>query len=248
MTSRALTVQFVGSGDAFGDGGRFQSCVLVDAGSYRLLLDCGATSLTAMKRQAVEPGSIDAVVISHYHADHYGGLPLMRLDGQFSHRDRPLTIVGPSDVRRRALAAMETAFPGSSSVKQRFRLTFHPLRIGDDLDIEGITVHAYRAIHTPGSEAVMPRVTVGGRTIAYTGDTQWTDALPDLAAGADLLICECYSWQKRIPYHLDHGTLAAHRGDLNPKRVVLTHLGPDMLAHQPDTDDDVAHDGLRIVV
>jgi phosphoribosyl 1,2-cyclic phosphodiesterase len=153
----------------------------------------------------------------------------MILDGQFSHRDRPLTIVGPSDVRRRVLAAMETAFPGSSSVKQRFPHTFHPLRIGADLDIEGITVHAYRAIHTPGSEAVMPRLTVGGRTIAYTGDTEWTDALPDLAAGADLLICECYGWHKRIRYHLDHDTLLAHCGDLNADRVVLTHMGPEVL-------------------
>lgn len=50
-----FTVQFLGSGDAFGSGGRFQTCIYVDAGQTRFLFDCGASSLVAMKRFGVAP-------------------------------------------------------------------------------------------------------------------------------------------------------------------------------------------------
>lgn len=246
VTDAGSTIQFLGSGDAFGDGGRYQACILVESDAFRLLLDCGATSLTAMKQFGVDPGSIDAVVMSHYHADHYGGIPFLVLDGQFSHRTRPLAIVGPGDLESRLTAAMETAFPGSSAGRRRFPLTFHELRVGNQLEVGDASVLAFPATHTPGSDAVMLRMSVGGRTIAYTGDTEWTDALPELAAGADLLISESYTWQKPVRYHLDHRTLAAHRGELTAKRLVLTHFGPEMLAHLAETLEEVASDGLRM--
>lgn len=246
MIDSRPAVQFLGSGDAFGDGGRYQACVLVEMDAFGLLLDCGATSLTAMKVFGVDPTEIDAVVISHYHADHYGGIPFLVLDGQFSHRRRPLAIIGPGDVERRVTAAMETAFPGSSTVKQRFPLTFGELKVGNELGVGEASALAFRVVHTPGSDAVGLRLSFGGKTIAYTGDTEWTDNLPQLAASADLLICESYTWQKRVRYHLDYRTLAAHRGDLTAKRLVLTHFGPEMLAHLSETDEEVAHDGLRI--
>jgi len=248
LESARLNIRFLGSGDAFGNGGRYQACILIESGGFRLLLDCGATSLTAMKHFGVDPSDIDAIAISHYHADHCGGIPFLVLDGQFSHRTRPLAIVGPGDVERRLTAAMETAFPGSASVRRRFPLTFQELQVGTQLEAGDASLLAYRAAHTPGSDPVMLRILMRGRTIAYTGDTEWTDALPELAAGADLLISESYTWQKSVRYHLDHRTLAAHRSDLGAKRLVLTHVGPEMLAHLPETPEEVARDGLRITL
>jgi ribonuclease BN (tRNA processing enzyme) len=248
MTGAQPTIQILGSGDAFGSGGRYQACLLIEHDAYRVLLDCGATSLTAMKHFGVDPGTIDAVVISHYHADHYGGIPFLVLDGQFSQRTRPLAIVGPGDVERRVAAAMETAFPGSSTVRRRFLLNFHELEAGNENAVEGATVLAFRAAHTPGSDAVMLRLSVGGGNIAYSGDTEWIDTLPDIAAEADLLICESYTWQKRVRYHLDYATFAAHRSELSARRIVLTHFGPEMLRNLAQATEETARDGLRIAL
>src|SRR5215216_441431 len=109
-----VAVRFLGSGDAFGSGGRFQACISVRAHEAHVLLDCGATTLVAMRRLGVDPGSVDAVVVSHLHGDHFGGLPFLVLDAQFSRRERPLVVAGPPGVEERVRAAMEVLFPGSS--------------------------------------------------------------------------------------------------------------------------------------
>ena len=93
----ALTVTFAGSGDAFGSGGRYQACIHLRApdGSGPVLLDCGATSLSALKRLGLDPGEIAAVFVSHLHGDHFGGLRFLILHGQFSRRTEPLIVTGP---------------------------------------------------------------------------------------------------------------------------------------------------------
>ena len=76
------------------------------------------------------------------------------------------------------------------------------------------------------------RLTLGGRIIAYTGDTAWTPAIATAAAGADLLIAEAYYWDKAVPYHLRHADLVARRAELTARRTVLTHMSADMLGHR----------------
>src|SRR5215212_4543910 len=107
-----VTVRFLGSGDAFGSGGRLQTCILLEADGGRVLLDCGASSLIALKRFGVDPGLIDAVLITHLHGDHFGGLPFLVLDAQFSRRERPLVVAGPPGGEERAVGPVwATAFP-----------------------------------------------------------------------------------------------------------------------------------------
>ena len=91
--NRKLTVTFAGSGDAFGSGGRYQACIHIQRpdGFPAVLLDCGATSLSALKHLRLDPGAVEAVFVSHLHGDHFGGLPFLILDGQFSRRTAPLT-------------------------------------------------------------------------------------------------------------------------------------------------------------
>jgi ribonuclease BN (tRNA processing enzyme) len=140
------------------------------------------------------------------------------------------------------------AFPGSSRIRRRFPVTFAGLSVGNETRLGDASVRASAAVHTPGSDAVAVRLSIAGKVIGYTGDTEWTTDLAELAAAADLLICESYTWEKLVRYHLDYRTLAAHRNQLTPKRLVLTHMGPDMLAHLDDTEEETASDGLRLVL
>src|SRR5690242_10684844 len=115
-----MKVTFLGSGDAFGSGGRFNTCFFVETGSGNFLIDCGASSLIAIRKFGVDPNTISTIFISHLHGDHFGGLPFLLLDAQFySKREAPLTLVGPPGFRERLAQAMELFFPGSLT-KQRF--------------------------------------------------------------------------------------------------------------------------------
>ncbi len=238
-------VRFIGSGDSFGSGGRFQTCILVDADGYRFLIDCGATSLVALKRAGVDPGSIAAVLLTHFHGDHCGGVPYLILDGQFSKRERPLVVAGPPGVRERMTAIFEAALPTSSRTEQRFGVSYvelseRPTTIGP------IEVVALSVAHLPETVPHGLRVRVDGRVVAYTGDTDWCDALPRLADGADLFIAEAYSFEKRIPQHLSYATLLAHRDELRAKRIVLTHAGIETLERAGELTWELADDGTTI--
>ena len=61
----AVRLLFLGSGDAFSSGGRFQTCFHLDGAGESLLIDCGATSLTALKRAGIDPGGVGFVAITH---------------------------------------------------------------------------------------------------------------------------------------------------------------------------------------
>jgi len=241
-----VEVRFVGSGDAFGSGGRFQACIHVRAGPTEFLLDCGASSLVAMKRFGVEPSNIAVVLLSHLHGDHFGGVPFLVLDGQFRRRTRALTVAGPPGVAARVWAAMEVLFPGSSAVDRRFSLEFVELADCEERRLGALSVTPYGVIHPSGAPPFALRVAVGGRIIAYSGDTEWTEALVDAARDADLFICEAYRFETRVKYHLDYRTLAEHRPRLGCRRLILTHMGEEMLARVPLAGVECAEDGLSV--
>jgi ribonuclease BN (tRNA processing enzyme) len=250
VSRRPIQVRFIGSGDAFGSGGRFQACILLHAPGHDgdVLLDCGASSLIALKQQHHDPSQIGLVLLSHLHGDHFGGVPFLVLDGQFAHRTRPLHVAGPTGVRERVQAAMEVLFPGSTQVQRRFAVHF--LEFADrqprHFEPAGLVVVPYEVVHASGAPALAFRVAWQGHTIAYTGDTEWTEALVEVARGADLLIAEGYTYQRNIRFHLDVATLQQQAGRLGARRIVLTHMSPDVLSRVGELGWETARDGMRL--
>ncbi|MEJ3652101.1 MBL fold metallo-hydrolase [Actinomycetes bacterium KLBMP 9759] len=245
--SPAVEIRFVGSGDAFGTGGRFQTCIRLRADGATALVDCGATSLTAMKAQGADPGEIDVVAISHLHGDHFGGLPFLVLDGQFARRTRPLTVLGPAGTGERLRTAMEALYPGSTGVTRRFDLDVVELDgSGGRRRVGPWEVRGWEVDHASGAPSLALRVAAGGADFGYSGDTAWTPALVDAAAGADVFACEAYTFDRPVRYHLDYATLREHADDLRAGALVLTHMGPSMLARLGEANHRSAHDGLVI--
>jgi len=244
----SITVQFVGSGDAFGSGGRFQSCVLLRGAGDDVMVDCGASSVVAMKRAGLDPSQIGCVLLTHLHGDHFGGLPFLILDGQFSRRTMTLRIAGPPGVRERILAAMEVFFPGSSTIVQRFDIEFIELQERAPAVIGSATVTPYAVEHASGATANALRVEYGGKVIACSGDTEWSEGLVDAARGADLFICEAYFFEKKIKYHLDYQTLRSQMPRLESKRMILTHMSDDMLGRTADAEIECAQDGMVVTL
>jgi len=244
-----MRVRFLGSGDAFGSGGRFNTCFLVETAAGAFLIDCGASSLIAMRKFAVDPNRIHTVFVSHLHGDHFGGLPFLLLDGQFySRRTAPLTLVGPPGFAERLRQAMEVFFPGSSAVARKFATEIREIGAGETLVVNGIGVTPYLVEHACGAPAFALRIAAEGKVIAYSGDTQWTESLVAAGRGADLLIAEALFFERQIKYHLDYATLKANLARIGARRVVLTHMGPDMLGRRAEVAEEVAEDGMTVEV
>ena len=185
--------------------------------------------------------------LSHLHGDHFGGLPFLILDGQFSRRTAPLVVAGPPGTQDRLARAMECLFPGSSQVRRKFEVSVTDCP-GASVSVAGIQVSTWTASHPSGAPALILRLAVGGTVIAYTGDTAWTPAITEAAAAADLLIAEAYHWDKPVPHHLRYADLVDHAREITARRVVLTHMSADMLARQQEAIYETARDGLAITL
>lgn len=236
---------FIGSGDAFGSGGRFNTCFHVEGEQVDFLIDCGASSLIALKQQGVARNAIRAIFVTHFHADHFGGIPFFMLDAQFfSKRTQPLVIAGPRGLAAWYERYMELSFPGSSSTVPKFELSLVELEPSVPATIAGVRVAPFQAHHgNPGGPFFSYRFEAEGRSIAYTGDTEWTEALVPAASGVDLFVAEAYFFDKPVKLHLDVATLARHLPRIAPKRLVLTHMSDEMLARLPLADYETAFDG-----
>jgi ribonuclease BN (tRNA processing enzyme) len=246
---RKVRIRFLGTGDNFGSGGRFQACIHVDTGESRFLIDCGASSLIAMKRAGIGSAAIDVILISHLHGDHFGGIPFFILDAQLiSRRETPLVIAGPPGLRQRIHDAMEVFYPGSSGIERKFSIDCVEMAEGETMHVKDLSILPVRVIHGSGAPPYALRIECAGKIIAYSGDTEWTDALETVADGADLFICESYFFEKQMKNHLNYRTLMAHKADLGCKRLIITHLGEDLLNHRDEIEPDMAEDGMELIL
>jgi ribonuclease BN (tRNA processing enzyme) len=234
-----VEVRFLGSGNAFAAGGRSHACILVTTGAGSILLDCGGSSLPAIVR-AIDPGRIDAVAVTHLHGDHFGGIPFLLDEQKWNGRKRAIVLAGPRSLEKRVRQVAEGFGMdlGTLGYEMRFVVLGR-----EETDVGPAKVAAFPVMHSPDAEPHGLRVRVDGKLIAYSGDAKWTDALPALADGADLFICECTWFERSDPVHLGADDLIRHRGELRARRVVLTHLGAESLAKRGRLPFEAADDG-----
>jgi ribonuclease BN (tRNA processing enzyme) len=242
-----MQLQFVGCGDALGSGGRCNTCFHVTGNSANFLIDCGASSLPALKRLGIAREAIDLVLITHFHGDHFGGVPFLLLDAQFTRRSRPLVIAGPRGIETKLANLMEAMFEHSSKTKQRFDLSVVALEPEQSRMFGEVKVTPYPVVHgESGGPFLAYRIEAEGRVITYSADTEWTDTLIPAARGADLFIAEAYYYDKIVKNHLSLKTLEAHLPEINAKRLVLTHMSEDMLAGLGELPYLAAEDGMAV--
>jgi len=238
-----VTVRFIGSGDAFGSGGRLQTCILVDASDVRFAMDFGATSLVGLRQQSIDPNSIDAILLTHLHGDHCGGVPFFLLDAMLgAGRTSTLTILGPVGVHNHLRQLQEVLFPGSHVMEPKFALEFREVGAGETVELPGLAVSAVQARHTRQTNPLALRVQIGHKSVAYTGDGELTEDLTSFVDGVDLLIAECYFYTRSIKWHLNYPDIEK----LSAKQIVLTHMHEDMLAHVDDVAEACAYDGCVV--
>jgi len=225
-----IEIHIIGCGDAFGSGGQMNTCFLVKSPGLTFLIDCGATVMPALKKQGFDTNDIDAIVLSHFHGDHFGGLPIFLLEAaKMYQRKKPLTIIAPPEAEQRLTNIIEALYPTAMSIADELDIRFINYEARKPFLFQNIGFTAFGVKH---SEAARPhglRIEIDGCTISYSGDTQWTDELIAISEKADLFICECNFYKRQVPGHLNYETLKDKLPLLGHKRIVLTHLGEEML-------------------
>jgi len=240
-------VTVLGSGDAYGSGGRFHSAYLVEGAGRTFLVDCGPTILQALKRVQRDPGTIDFVLLSHHHGDHFGGVPFLFMEYLYEKpRTRPLTIYGPPGTDERVATLFSALYSHSAQQRLPFSLHYEVMTPGARRTIDGVTVLPFAVPHTPDLTALAYRVEVDGRTILYSGDSAWTEEFIAQSRNADLFLCECSTYETRLSIHVAYPEIAARARDLGCRRLLLSHLGSEPLRHRGELTLECAEDGMTI--
>ncbi len=230
----AIEFKVLGCGDAFGSEGRFNTSFLIESVGQKLLIDCGASTLIRLKQERVDVMNISTIIVTHFHGDHYGGLPFFAIARYVESGSRePYTIIGPKGIKEKAFQLQEALYPGTSHMLEEMDVQFIELKNKGWIDHQELAVYSREVIHSKPSNPHGVKIKIDGYVISFSGDTEWTDALIDLADGADLFICECNNYQGEKPAHLSYETILEHVDKLKADRIYLTHMSTEVLnAHE----------------
>ncbi|MGH0037817.1 MAG: MBL fold metallo-hydrolase [Myxococcota bacterium] len=240
-------VVFVGTSDAFGAGGRRQSAIVVRGARGTALLDCGATTNTGLCALGIERDEIDSIVVSHFHGDHFGGIPLFLLAALYEDgRTRPLHIAGPPETELRVRALARAMGHSIESHELSFPLRFTEVTPGRVHPVGPVDITPFETRHQIEAHPHGYRVELGSETLVYSGDTGWFDALPRHVAGSNLFICECTLHRERLDFHLSLEQIEARRTSFDCDRLILTHLGAEMSRRRQEVSIETADDGLVV--
>ncbi len=219
---KPLDLFFLGSGNAFAPR-RYWSSFLLNG---RYLFDVPPTALPHLKRAGRSVDDIEVVFISHFHGDHFFGLPFLLLEyGEMTHRTRDLYIVGPPGVQERIERLTEWGFPSLMEKSDSYQRHYIEARDGLKREVGGIHFEAVRVDHVEALECYGYLVRINGRSLAYSGDAVMGDAVRRLARESDVFVVECSCWGDRCGPHLNRRDIIDLRRETPPSTTfILTHL------------------------
>jgi ribonuclease BN (tRNA processing enzyme) len=164
-------------------------------------------------------------------------------------RKKTLTIAGPARLEERTWSLMRTMFPHFELDKVQHKLKFVVLEPGQSKRLGKFKVSAIRSPHTKPDISLSLRVDGGGKSIVFSGDSGWNDELVEFSDGADLFLCECtYFESAHLKFHLNYPLLAANRDKFKVRRMVLTHLGREVLSREDEIALEMGYDGMKIKI
>ena len=237
-----MEITFLGTGVGIPQAGRVQSGVLIDIGDTTLLFDCGCGVLGRIQESRHDHKNINGILLTHLHLDHVGDV-LALFKANWLVGKTQMRLYGPQGTREWFEKTLEVY----EYLKDRFTVDITELSPGDEFRPVGAdgedadcSIRCAKTVHTDNSLAY--RIESEGKSVVYTGDTEPSEAVMELAEGADILIHEC-SFPLGFPMtnHTapDMFTLMLDEYPLNVKELYLTHLYPHMQGHEREAVDHI---------
>jgi len=241
-----LRLRVLGSGDAFNSGGALHSCYLLEHAAGKLMLECGPSALAGLKRAGIPSDAPDALLLSHLHGDHFGGVPFLLLEYLFANpRNRPLVIAGPPTSAQRIDALYGELYREAHCREIHFDLDWIVAEPGASFQLAGFDIHAFEVPHTADPVSLGYRIESPDGIVVFSGDSAWTDAFVEQTRDSDLFLCECCSMQPATKLHTSYADILANRSRLGCAKLLLTHLGADV-REAPPLEVERAHDGMIV--
>jgi ribonuclease BN (tRNA processing enzyme) len=229
MAENDMILTCIGTGTAVPEPDRVCSGYLLEVDGLRILLDCGGGVVHSMARLGVRWQEITHLLLTHFHNDHIGDVPLLFFGwkhGMRPGRSQPLTIIGPKGTRK-LISRMADIFGGHLE-EPGFEIHWQEIDGDHDMRLsDAVRLSATRTKHTDHSVAW--RVEADGRSFCYTGDTGMDRELAIFAQSADTLLMECSLPDgESMPTHLTPTGVADMARIALPKRLLLTHIYPQL--------------------
>ena len=228
-------------------GARSNTSFLLSHQKEHVLIDCGASTLIKLKHESIKLEEIGTIIISHFHGDHFGGIPFFLISSLFEfHRTSPLTIIGPPGIETRVMQLQELMYPETSEkIMAALDLTFFEFDVNGIIDIGDKKIVSKKVEHSPPSEPHGIRLEWKDKIVGFSGDTSWTDNLIALSTDADLFICECNFLNEEAFGHLSYKELLSKKNLLKCNNIWISHMGNEVLELENSRLKKL-NDGLKI--
>lgn len=243
-----MEITVVGSGTVVPRPNRRQSCVVVRAGGETLVFDLGSGSVRGMLHSDLDPFAVDRIFFTHFHPDHtVDVVPLLFSIkyGAQEERTRPLHVSGPAPFLRFWGSLMEVW--GQWMAGDYATLVSElPHECPSPIDLVGCRLSWAPAEHRP--ESIAYRLDTEGGAFVYTGDTEYSESVVELARGAHTLLIECsFPDDAPVPGHLTPSGVARIASESGVGRLVLTHLYPAVDSASLPSEVGRGYDGEILV-
>jgi len=234
-------LQVIGSGDAFHSGAKFHTSYFYHTPNHNFLIDCGATTLLGLKKLNISTNNIDTIIISHFHGDHFGGLPFLLLEmNKLEQRNKPLQIVVPKSEKNKIRHLFTLLYPGAEDTLDKLDITY--LNFEKQVFIGDIIIESFAVNHAPNISCFGLSIADKKKKLAFSGDTEWCENLIPLAKDSNLFLCECNFYDQNIKGHLNYVQIKNNVSLIKSEKIILTHAGNSMLERK-NIDLEIASDG-----
>ena len=241
-----MIIKVLGTGNAFNQEARFNSAFLIEIDNATILVDCGFTVPLALQKESIEFSSLDYIVITHYHGDHYAGLASLLLGLKYvSPQYKKLTIVGPGNISEKLKGLFDVLYPGTCDLINELNIDMKSVDFfGDKLQTKDFNLMVHPMVHSDLALPVGYVFEKNGFKIGFSGDTSWHDGLNSFIGFGDKLIIECNFVQKTGDGHISIEELeSSELVQIKKKDIYLTHLCAESANKAKELGYNILSDG-----